>query len=243
MILFKFLQIVFHILYGVLLVLCKFKSKDPLFNQEVIKKWCKQALVIFGVELEVRGKLVNPEKGVLLVANHISWLDIIVINAWQPMRFVAKLEVANWPVFGWFAKQVNTLFIDRQSRGHSKEISTQMSKALESGDLICIFPEGTSSDGSGVLSFRPNLFQAAIDANVSCQPLAISYQDANTNLHSSATAFIGDMGLLGSIRNTLHGAPLKVVVQLSANALEHIDRKALSEEAWREITSMREQIN
>lgn len=239
MILFKYLEITCHIFYGFYVVIAQFRFANQVKRDQLLTLWSQKLLQILGVRLEIQGELPDQVGGVLYVSNHISWLDIHVINAWRPMRFVAKKEVGEWPVFGWFAKQLNTLFIDRQKRGHSKNISLQMAQALTSGGQICIFPEGTSTDGLIVLPFKPNLFQAAIDAKVVCQPISITYTHERDGAISRAPAFIGDMGLLESIANTVKGAPLKVSLRLSPICERNEDRKSLSEEAWEKINLSR----
>lgn len=239
MILFKYLEITSHILYGFYVVIVQFRFANQIKRDQLLKLWSHKLLQILGVSLEIQGQIPNQDDGILYVSNHISWLDIHVINAWRPMRFVAKKEVGEWPVFGWFAKQLNTLFIDRQLKGHSKNVSQQMAQALTSGGQICIFPEGTSTDGLIVLPFKPNLFQAAVDAKVVCQPMSITYTNERDGCMSRAPAFIGDMGLLESIANTVKGAPLKVSLRLSPICAQNEDRKLLSDEAWEKINLSR----
>jgi 1-acyl-sn-glycerol-3-phosphate acyltransferase len=239
MILFKYLEIVGHFSYGFCVVIWLFRFANQDRRNSYLQEWSRKLLHILGVQIEISGK-VNPlTSGVLYVSNHISWLDIHVINAWHPMRFVAKKEVGEWPIFGWFAKQINTLFIDRQRRGDSKNVSKQMVQALGNGDHICIFPEGTSSNGDHVLPFKPNLFQAALEAQVSCQPISITYTDSKSGEISYGPAFIGDMGLLESIANTLKAAPIKVTLVIIEECENRQDRKSLSGEAWEKINSSR----
>ena len=239
MILFKYLEIVGHVLYGFYVVILPFRFADQERRNRFLQDWSQKLLHILGVQIEITGNVNQPASGVLYVSNHISWLDIHVINAWQPMRFVAKKEVGEWPVFGWFAKQLNTLFIDRQLKGDSKNVSKQMSQSLSNGDQICIFPEGTSTDGAVVLPFKPNLFQAALDAQVPCQPFSITYTNLKDGCISFGPAFIGDMGLLESIANTVKAAPIKVTIAISEDCQSRFDRKSLSDEAWGKINNSR----
>jgi 1-acyl-sn-glycerol-3-phosphate acyltransferase len=231
MILFKYLQIIFQLLYifSVVILLFPFKSTEE--KNRFLSKRCQAVLDILGVVLEIDGQLPHLETGLLFVANHISWLDIVLILVWHPVRFVAKKEVSAWPLFGWFAKQINTLFIDRQLKGDSKNISAKMTAALKNGDHICIFPEGTSTNGVSVLEFKPNLFQSAIDANVACQPFSIQYKSMQTGELSDGPAFIGEMGLIESIKNTLKAAPIKAIITITPICRSFVDRKALSEQA------------
>ena len=239
MILLKYLEIVGHVLYGFYVVILPFRFVEQEFRNRFLQDWSLKLLDILGVQIEITGNVNESISGVLYVSNHISWLDIHVINAWQPMRFVAKKEVSEWPIFGWFAKQLNTLFIDRQRRGDSKNVSKQMVQALSAGDNICIFPEGTSSKGDHVLPFKPNLFEAAIEAQTSCQPFSITYTDLKGGGISYGPAFIGDMGLLESIANTVKAAPIKVTVAIVEECQNRLDRKSLSDEAWEKINSSR----
>jgi 1-acyl-sn-glycerol-3-phosphate acyltransferase len=239
MILLKYLEIVGHVLYGFYVVILPFRFVEQEFRNRFLQDWSLKLLDILGVQIEITGNVNESISGVLYVSNHISWLDIHVINAWQPMRFVAKKEVSEWPIFGWFAKQLNTLFIDRQRRGDSKNVSKQMVQALSAGDNICIFPEGTSSKGDHVLPFKSNLFEAAIEAQTSCQPFSITYTDLKGGGISYGPAFIGDMGLLESIANTVKAAPIKVTVAIVEECQNRLDRKSLSDEAWEKINSSR----
>jgi 1-acyl-sn-glycerol-3-phosphate acyltransferase len=243
MILFKYFSITRHIFYGFYVGIVRLRSANLVQREAIIQQWSLQLLKILEVTLEIRGELPTYDRGVLYVSNHISWLDIHVINAWRPMRFVAKKEVGEWPVFGWFAKQLNTLFIDRQARGDSFNISFQMAKGLNQQDRICIFPEGTSSDGEFVLPFKPNLFQSAIASNAPCQPISIWYESILTGQISKGPAFIGDMGLIESIANTVKAKPLKVIIHVTPICQIIDDRKALSLEAWNNINTSRLRIN
>ncbi len=239
MILFKYLKIVGHVFYGFYVVILLFRFADQERRNLYLRNWSQKLLHILGVHFEISGNVNQPTSGVLYVSNHISWLDIHVINAWRPMRFVAKKEVGEWPVFGWFAKQLNTLFIDRQRRGDSKIVAKKMVQNLNHGDQICIFPEGTSSNGASVLPFKPNLFQASLDAQVPCQPISITYTTLMDGLISFGPAFIGDMGLLESIANTVKASPIKVTIAITEECQNKVDRKLLSLEAWGKINSSR----
>lgn len=116
----------------------------------------------------------TPANG-LLVCNHLSYLDIIVLAARQPLAFVAKKEVRSWPVIGWLAACGGTLFIDREARRDVARVGNEIGAALKSGAVVCIFPEGTSSDGADVLPFRPSLLQPAIENQCAVTPARIRY--------------------------------------------------------------------
>ena len=239
MLLISYLRVFLHVFSGFFIIAFLYPRKNNQQKNVFLQTWSNGLLKVLKVELQVQGEIPQDLQSHLVVSNHISWLDIHVINALFPMRFVAKKEVASWPIFGWFAKRLNTLFIDRQKSGHSKDVSEQMTSALRAGDRICIFPEGTSSDGLSVLQFRPNLFQSVIDAQSICLPTAISYIQPQTGEFSLAPAFIGDMGLLESITNTLKNAPLIVRVQIGTPIKDEVNRKVLSEMAWQQVVNLR----
>ena len=149
----------------------------------------------------------------LLTSNHISWLDIHVINTFKPVRFVAKSEVRGWPVFGWMAEQLGTVFIRRDSPRHARQVVDQMAEVLKV-ESVCIFPEGTSTSGEAVLPFKPNLFESAILAHAPVFPIAIAYRSRSTGLRSDAPAFIGDMGLLESMSSVIGNRDIEVHLSL-----------------------------
>jgi 1-acyl-sn-glycerol-3-phosphate acyltransferase len=163
-----------------------------------------------------------------MAANHISWIDIHVINAFKPHYFVAKSEVASWPIFGWMAKQLGTLFIERGKSNSIRNMVQEVAGQLKL-KAICIFPEGTSTDGKQVAPFKSNLFEAAIVANAPVYALTIQYFDARTGHKTTAPAFIGDMGLLDSIWNLICSPPICTQISISAKLPTLNERKALAE--------------
>ena len=239
MILISYLRIFGHVMWGLYLVTFIFQRKNDVEQQAILKSWSSKLLNIMNIELQVHGEIPKNFQSHLIVSNHISWLDIHVINSFCPVRFVAKKEVASWPIFGWYAVRINTLFIDRQKSGHSKDVSEQMAVALRAGDRLCIFPEGTSSDGLSVLKFKSTLFQSVIESQCTCLPTAISYIDKKSGELSTATAFIGDMGLLESINKTLKNAPLLVQLRIGEPIIGGDSRKDLSDKAWQQIVNLR----
>jgi 1-acyl-sn-glycerol-3-phosphate acyltransferase len=168
-------------------------------------------LRVLGIELRLRGS--PPERGpVLLVANHISWLDILVLHAARHCRFVSKSDVEHWPLIGALATAAGTLYIERESRRHVMRVVHHMAEALRAGDVLAIFPEGTTSDGLALLPFHGNLVQAAISADAPAQPVALSFVDRATLRPSLAASYVGDETLVGSIWRMLNAPPLAAVV-------------------------------
>lgn len=134
----------------------------------------------------------------MLVANHVSWLDIFVVNALTPVAFVSKAEVRHWPVIGLLAARNETVFLMRGSRGHARIINAEVGRILDSGSNVALFPEGTTTDGSQLLHFHAALLQPAVESGHAVQPLAIRYLDSEGH-HSLAPAYTGDTSLLACL--------------------------------------------
>jgi 1-acyl-sn-glycerol-3-phosphate acyltransferase len=198
-----------HVIGGVSTLLIQFPFSAPTVKDVLIKRWSKRLLVLFGIELKINNQSIVPDTPYLLASNHISWMDIHAINAFKPIRFVAKSEVEGWPIFGWMAKQLGTVFIQRGNSRHAIEVVSNMTKALKK-ESICIFPEGTSTDGFAVRPFKANLFESAVISHVPVYSLAIQYFDKKTELRTETTAFIGDMGLLESMAKILKHRNIRV---------------------------------
>lgn len=145
-----------------------------------VRRWSLALLRILGVRLHVTGA-VPPALNLplMLVANHVSWLDIVALNAVQPSRFVAKSEVRDWPVIGWLAVRVGTLFIRRARRRDTARINDDLVHAMRACDPVAIFPEATTTDGGTVLEFHSSLIQAAVVSGALVCPVAIRYVRAD----------------------------------------------------------------
>ena len=225
------IQIWIHVLCGV----CTLSFIIPFLSREnkdkKIQKWPKRLLGIFNIELEVQDAKLLGSTPYLIASNHISWLDIHVINAFKPIRFVAKSEVASWPIFGWMATQLGTVFIRRDSARHARLVVAHMADVLKT-QSICIFPEGTSTIGSTVLPFKPNLFESAIVAQTPVCPIAIQYISKITGLRSESPAFVGDMGLLESMSRVIEDRSLLAKITILApcfpGSSSNLDRKELA---------------
>lgn len=172
----------------------------PLVSERTQRKirasWSRKLLTVLGVELQARGPL--PRPGQLLVSNHISWVDVFVINAISPLSFVCKDDVRSWPVIGWLVARNQTVFIRRASRSSAAEVRDRLVGSLSCGRSVMVFPEGTTSDGRGVLPFRAALFQAAIDAGRAVKPVRLRYTDHRGG-HSDAAPYIDDVSFWQSV--------------------------------------------
>ena len=222
------LRIIAHVFKGCFILLLVFPWLKAEQRHQSIRKWCTQLLGIFQMRLAVIGAEQLEDANYLMAANHISWIDIHVINAFKPHYFVAKAEVASWPVFGWMAKQLGTLFIERGKASSIRKMVPELAAQLGQ-KAVCIFPEGTSTDGWQVAPFKPNLFEAAIVASAPVYSLAIQYFDLQTGKKTTAPAFIGDMGLLDSMWNLICSPPICAQISISKKLPALKDRKALAE--------------
>ena len=178
-----------HLLAGACAIALVYPSADENKRLWLKQRWSRQLLDILGIRLDA--KLAGFAPGSLIVANHISWLDIYALNAARPMAFVAKSELRHWPLVGWLAANTDTIFLRRGSRGHAKSVNSQIETMLKAGRDVAIFPEGTSTDGTHILNFHSALFQAAVDTGRVVQPVALSYYDADGR-RSLAPAYAGE---------------------------------------------------
>jgi 1-acyl-sn-glycerol-3-phosphate acyltransferase len=194
----RFARATAHLAGGLATTVFVFPWIGPPRKQALIRRWSRQLLQMLGVEWRVHWKHDAGLPGVvLIVANHISWLDIFVLNAMQPARFIAKAELKRWPVVGRLSANVGTLFIERERRRDTHTVNRHTVEALARGDVVAVFPEGTTSDGTGLLKFHSSLFQAIVDAEGHVQPVAIRYRTP-ADEHSAAPAFVGDLTMIGS---------------------------------------------
>lgn len=157
------------------------------------QRWSRQTLDILGIELDAI--LGGIEPGSLVVANHISWVDIFVLNAARPVAFVSKSEVRDWPLVGWLTSQVDTVFLRRGSRGHARIVNAEIDALLNTGKDVAIFPEGTTTDGTHLLGFHGALLQPAVETGRPIQPVALSYETPDGR-RSLAPAYVGETSLL-----------------------------------------------
>lgn len=145
-------------------------------GRRAIRQWMGKACQILGLNVHIEGR-VPQENGQLYIANHVSWLDIIAIASVTDCKFLSKDTVRHWPVIGWLTTSVGSLFIRRHNRRAFHKSLQRVQKRLQYGESVCIFPEGTTTDGRHVLPFHSGLFQAAIDAGVAVQPLVLKYEN------------------------------------------------------------------
>ncbi|GAC1628586.1 MAG: lyso-ornithine lipid O-acyltransferase [Nevskia sp.] len=199
----KSLRIVSHLVVGLLLAALVSIDGRGRFSRENLSTWWHRVLLrILDVRLVVRG---TPMAGTrVIVCNHISWLDIPLVAAFEATRFVSKAEVGEWPIIGWLANAAGTFYIRRGSGG-TKQLIDAIDEHL-GHDSIVFFPEGTTTDGSIVLKFQPRLFATAIETHRPVQPVALRYGAAANGVKTAP--FVGDDDLVRNIYRLLKNGPI-----------------------------------
>ncbi len=235
--LFRALRLALHIGYGLSMAVAY-----PWFTLEIrrriLQQWSADLLCIFNVHIEIDGD--DPLHALrygLIVSNHISWMDVFVLNAVVPMRFVAKSEVRRWPVIGWLCARAQTLFIERGKARSAARVNVRLVELLRRGECLAVFPEGTTTDGKKVAHFHSLLLQPAIDAHAQVHPIAIRYQD-RFGAHSTAAAYIDETSFVASMWNILTTGRLHVRLAVTPPLdAGGMDRRNLTMAAHRHIST------
>jgi 1-acyl-sn-glycerol-3-phosphate acyltransferase len=175
-----------HLVRGLCTIWFVFPKLDAHARRARIRSWSRRLLHLMSIDIRMTGTLGHPN--VIVVANHVSWLDIFALHAAGPVRFIAKSEIARWPVLGRLVAGVGTLFIERARRHDTHRVNQEVAKALAAGDIVAVFPEGTTTDGSTLLPFKGSLLQPIVDATGAVQPVAIRYRTPDGQ-PSTATAY------------------------------------------------------
>ena len=230
----RLLRMGLHLLHGMGVMALRFPALDAAGRQQRIRWWSAKLVRLAGLQLQLSG---SPRPGAtLLLANHVSWLDIAAIHAVAPQaRFVSKADVLAWPLLGWLIRGAGTLFIERERKRDALRVLHQVAQALQDGDTVAVFPEGTTGDGETLLPFHANLLQAAIATGTPVQGVALRYSDP-AHRFSPAARFLGETTLLQSVWRMLSAQGLCVHVDLLLpQGARHADRRALAEHVRGEI--------
>jgi 1-acyl-sn-glycerol-3-phosphate acyltransferase len=197
-----------HALHGLLILRWHFGAATQAQKDAHIQWWAAKMLRIMGIDLHSSG--VPAAQGpVMFVANHVSWIDILVIQAVRPVRFVSKAEVQRWPLIGPIVSGAGTLYLTRQNKRDSLRIVQLVRDALLRGEMVAVFPEGTTSAGHDVKPFHGNMLQAAIDAHALVQPAVLRYTDVHGQL-ALAPAYIDNDTFVATLWRTLTTPGLRV---------------------------------
>lgn len=200
---FRISRIIFHTLVGMFIVACMMPLASKPVRLKLISSWCRHLLAAFNIKVISKGH-VPPAASLgntMFVGNHVSWADIHALNSLVPVKFIAKSEIQDWPIFGYLAK-VNALFIDRTKRHDAARIVDITAQSLQAGDNLCLFPEGTTTDGTEMMSFKSSLIQAAIQARSTICPVAIRYPNPDGTINT-AMAYAGEITLPESLQAAL----------------------------------------
>jgi 1-acyl-sn-glycerol-3-phosphate acyltransferase len=216
-----------HVVRGACIVAVLFPGLNVDQRHKHIGRWSQQILQALGVTLRANGHLRSGTQ--MLVSNHVSWLDVMVLHALCPQaRFVAKSDVKHWPLIGRLTTGAQTFFVERARPRQVAQAVDAVTAALLGGATVAVFAEGTTGNGHAVLPFRPSLLQAALAAEVPIRPVALRYADAHHRVSPSAP-YIDDVTLLTSLWRTARAERLVVHVSvLPAHAPDCTDRRSLA---------------
>lgn len=205
----RWMRLLLHVVQGLLVTTFVYPRVAPRTRARITQSWAKKLLQILNIVLDAHGAVPsaddNKHSKLFVVANHVSWLDIFVINAAQPSRFVAKSEIRDWPLAGWLVEAAGTIFVHRTRRSDTARINREIHDALEVGDTVAIFPEGTTTAGDRLLRFHTSLFEPAVANSADISPAAIGYRNERGE-PTSSVAFIGETSFSQSMTNII-GTP------------------------------------
>jgi 1-acyl-sn-glycerol-3-phosphate acyltransferase len=226
---FRLLRLAIHLCVGLIKCGLLFPFLDHAGRERRIQRWSAQLIAICGVSLQVNHTAqAEPVSPALIICNHISWLDIFVINSVHACRFVAKSDIRDWPLIGWLCDKSGTIFIARGKQRDVRRIYAGLVQSIHNGERVAFFPEGTTSAQGTVLPFHANLFEAAIEAQVPVQAYAIRYRDAAGKYHPAAD-FIGEMSFAESVLMILlHPAMHAELIRLPAVSSAGAHRRELA---------------
>ena len=195
----RWVRLLTHVAVGLAVVGAIFPRVSMPRRAGITKWWARKLLRILNILLSIHGaRPATDTRKLIVAANHISWVDIFVVNATQPSRFIAKAEIRDWPIAGWLSEKAGTIFIRRTRRSDTAKINEIMHNALAGGATIGFFPEGTTTAGDKLLKFHTSLFEPAVVNAAVIAPAAIRYRTSD-GAPSAAAAFIGELSFAESI--------------------------------------------
>lgn len=215
-----------HIVTGLFLATAVFPYGHPAHLTHK-HRWFKRLAGILGVHVRCAGGLASS--GALVASNHVSWLDVIVIGTVLPGRFLAKAEVASWPLIGPLVRRTGNLFVARGRQDAARDAVEGLAAALGQDDQVVFFPEGTTSDGRAVLRFKPRLFAAAVQAQRPVVPCALAYPTQSGP--EGAVPYIGDTGFFTSLLAVLRQRGIEARLAFAEEPLVGDDPRSLAEQA------------
>jgi 1-acyl-sn-glycerol-3-phosphate acyltransferase len=195
---FRLARLVLHLLRGLAVASFVFPLVSKARRDARKRRWSRKLLSILALSVREENAPEKLPDRCMLVLNHISWLDIFVINARSPATFIAKSEIRDWPFVGWLCTLVGTLYIERGRPSAVRQATKAIAGELERDVLIAVFPEGTTTFGRSLEPFHSALFQPALDASANLQPIALRYLDAS-GTHTDAAGYVGETSFMESV--------------------------------------------
>ncbi len=234
----RLFRLAWHVLAGAFTVALLFPRLDRGEQDRRVTRWSAGLLRLMGVRLVVQGRAPHLRgHGVMIVANHVSWLDIHLLHSVLPCRFIAKADIARWPLFGWLAAQTGTLFLAREKRSAIREMNATIASLLAEGECLTLFPEGTTTAGDQVLPFRSALLEPVIQSNANLCPASVRYLDAQGR-RTEIPAYYGEMTLAESLWRIACAEPFTAeIVFMPPIAAGTHDRRSLVAEVEGQIRS------
>lgn len=225
-----------HLFYAVAAAALMFPLLSSKLRTRFEQSWNRALMDILNIEIRLSGDAPDLSvKNLMQVANHVSWLDIYVLNAMRPAQFVSKVELRSWPIVGWLAKKTGTLFIDRRKRHDTARVNSELASILSQGGCVAVFPEGTTSNGTMLRHFHASLLQPAIHSQSKVWPVAIRYVQADGSLNT-APAYVDDLSFVDSLLLILGQAVIYAEVQyLSPIDAHGKNRRELAHEVQQAI--------
>lgn len=221
------IRLIAHMFVGIGICVFLFPGASEQKRQQYIQNWSKKLLTICHLRVVVKGTPLRTS--VMMVSNHLSWLDIFVMNSVQASHFVAKASIRSWPFIGTLCAKAGTIFIEREQLKELRVVREQLVQELKNGGCVAFFPEGKTASQGEVLPFHGSLFSAATDAGVPVQPYALRYVHADGTYHE-AVEFTGDISIVDSVSRIAKARDITVeLIALPAIDSTNETRKSLTQ--------------
>ena len=215
-------RVFLHLVVALVVIALGYPFLSQATRDRLLRWWSRRVLAICGVTVRLvvspsnasgEAAIRHGKTGAMLVMNHVSWIDIYVVHTLRAAHFVAKAEIAGWPVIGYLTARTGTVFIERGKRRAVRDANQRVASILAEGGFVAVFPEGTTTDGTTLLPFHANLMQPVIEAAIPLVPAALRYVTRDGEA-SRATAYIGNTNLFESILTIMRNAPIVAELHL-----------------------------
>ncbi len=197
--LWRFTKLGYLLLSALMVMVFCYPFQTQAKRYSYLRVWSEKMMAIFHFKIEITGEVPDRFSGLLLMANHVSWLDIFALNYVHPVSFVAKKEIHDWLIIGKMVARAGTVFIDRNDRKDAVRIARNIATHMSDGGTVAVFPESTTTDGFTLLPLKAALFEAAIQAKSPIQPVAILFYDEH-HVRTTLPSYVGETSLFTSLR-------------------------------------------